>query len=45
MVAILAAGTISAFGYNVSATIGAAAALFIYFNHRKNIMNLIREKK
>ena len=46
MVAILAAGTIFVFGYDVTATIGAmAAALFIYFNHRENIMNLIREKK
>lgn len=46
MVAILAVGTIIAFGYNVTATIGAVATVFfIYFNHRENIMNLIREKK
>lgn len=46
MVAILAAGTVIAFGYDVTATTGAVATVFfIYFNHRENIMNLIREKK
>jgi glycerol-3-phosphate acyltransferase PlsY len=46
MVAILAVGTIITFGYNVTATIGAVATVaFIIFNHRENIMNLIREKK
>jgi acyl phosphate:glycerol-3-phosphate acyltransferase len=43
MVAILAAGTIFAFGYNVTAITGAlATVVFVYFNHRENIMNLIR---
>jgi glycerol-3-phosphate acyltransferase PlsY len=46
MVAILAAGTIMALGYDVTATTGAVATVaFIIFNHRENIMNLIREKK
>lgn len=46
MVTILMAGTIIAFGYDVTATTGAVATMvFIYFNHRENIMNLIREKK
>lgn len=43
MVTILAAGTIFAFSYDVTATTGVVATVvFIYFNHRENIMNLIR---
>ena len=46
MVAVLAAGTIIAFGYNLPATSGVVATVFfIFFNHRENIMNLIRKKK
>lgn len=46
MVTILAAGTIVAFGYHATATAGAVATIFlIYFNHRKNIADLLSSKK
>lgn len=46
MVVVLAAGTIITFGYDVTATTGSVVTIFfIFFNHRENIMNLIREKK
>lgn len=45
MIAVLAAGTVIAFGYDAIATTGATAtALFIVYNHRKNISDLLRRQ-
>ena len=45
MVFILAAGTIAAGEYSLSATAGVAAtAVLIYYNHKSNVLGLLRQK-
>jgi hypothetical protein len=45
MIAFLAAGTVIACGYEAIATMGVAATiLFIVYNHKKNISDLLRRR-
>ncbi len=46
MIAILAAGTITALGFHPFSTIGVVAtSFFLYFNHRKNVMDFLAVRK